>query len=78
MGSKIRILSPDGGGNRGIIPATIMVEIESRLQKKSGQPDSRLSDYFDLIAGTSTRCILTGYTYVLMSITDQNTALKKH
>jgi len=60
MGSKIRILSPDGGGNRGIIPATIMVEIESRLQKKLGQPDSRLSNYFNLIASTSTGGILTG------------------
>jgi len=36
MGSKIRILSLDGGGIRGIIPATIMVEIESRLQKNRG------------------------------------------
>ncbi|HSC52754.1 MAG TPA: patatin-like phospholipase family protein [Phnomibacter sp.] len=58
--SKVRILSLDGGGIRGIIPATIMVEIEQRLQQRSGNPDARLADYFDLIAGTSTGGILTG------------------
>jgi len=57
---KLRILSLDGGGIRGIIPATILVEIENRLQKHpKGNPDARLADYFDLIAGTSTGGILT-------------------
>ncbi len=60
MSSKIRILSLDGGGIRGIIPATIMVEIENRLQAKTGNNGARLADYFDLIAGTSTGGILTG------------------
>lgn len=58
--SKVRILSLDGGGIRGIIPATIMVEIENRLQLRTGNPDARIADYFDLIAGTSTGGILTG------------------
>lgn len=58
--SKVRILSLDGGGIRGIIPATIMVEIEHRLQHMSGNPDARIADYFDMIAGTSTGGILTG------------------
>jgi len=58
--SKVRILSLDGGGIRGIIPATIMVEIECRLQAKTGNNDARIADYFDLIAGTSTGGILTG------------------
>jgi len=42
-----RILSIDGGGIRGIIPARILVEIE----QKTGQP---ISSLFDLITGTST------------------------
>ena len=58
--SKVRILSLDGGGIRGIIPATIMVELEYRLQLRSGNPDARIADYFDMIAGTSTGGILTG------------------
>ena len=42
-----RILSIDGGGIRGIIPAAILAEIE----RKTGKP---ISSLFDLVAGTST------------------------
>jgi patatin-like phospholipase/acyl hydrolase len=55
-----RILSLDGGGVRGLIPATIMVSFEQKLQKHSGRSDARISDYFDLIAGNSTGGVLTG------------------
>lgn len=56
---KVRILSIDGGGIRGIIPATVLNYMEQQLQEKSDNPDARLADYFDLIAGTSTGGILT-------------------
>nr|AXN93585.1 ORF2 [Cylindrospermum alatosporum CCALA 994] len=46
-----RILSIDGGGIRGIIPAMILAEIERR----TGKP---ISSMFDLFAGTSTGGIL--------------------
>jgi uncharacterized protein len=69
MASKVRILSIDGGGIRGIIPAVILEEIEKRLavkideaQKKNPQkkyPEPRIGNYFDLIAGTSTGGILS-------------------
>jgi patatin-like phospholipase/acyl hydrolase len=52
MSRTITILSIDGGGMRGIIPATLLTEIE----KRTGKPISTL---FDLIAGTSTGGILT-------------------
>lgn len=55
---KTRILSIDGGGIRGIVPATILAHLEKRIQQKTNQPDARLSDYFDLVAGTSTGGIL--------------------
>jgi patatin-like phospholipase/acyl hydrolase len=58
--TKIRILSLDGGGIRGVIPATIMVEIEQRLQQRTHNPDARIADFVDLVAGTSTGGILTG------------------
>lgn len=55
---KVRILSIDGGGIRGIIPATILAYLEDRLKKESANPEARLSDYFDFFAGTSTGGIL--------------------
>lgn len=52
-GKPFRILSIDGGGIRGIFPATILTELEERyLGAKSA------GDYFDLIAGTSTGGII--------------------
>lgn len=60
MKRKIRVLSIDGGGIRGIIPAKIMIKIEELLQEYSKNPNTRISDYFDLIAGTSTGSILAG------------------
>lgn len=43
----IRILSLDGGGMRGVIPARVLVELE----RISGRPIAQL---FDIVAGTST------------------------
>lgn len=57
--SKIRILSLDGGGIRGIIPATVLSYIEDKLKEKSGNPGASISEYFDFVAGTSSGGILT-------------------
>ncbi|XP_057468633.1 patatin-like protein 2 isoform X2 [Actinidia eriantha] len=57
-GNLITILSIDGGGIRGIIPATILAYLESQLQELDGE-DARLADYFDVIAGTSTGGLVT-------------------
>lgn len=59
MAKKIKILSIDGGGIRGIIPGTILNEIEKRIQKKLSDPNARLAEYLDLVAGTSTGGILS-------------------
>lgn len=50
-GHCVRVLSIDGGGIRGIIPAMILAEIESR----TGRP---IAELFDLVVGTSTGSIL--------------------
>jgi patatin-like phospholipase/acyl hydrolase len=47
----VRILSIDGGGIRGILPAMLL----AWLERKTGQPVSQL---FDIVAGTSTGGIL--------------------
>ncbi|XP_059638928.1 patatin-like protein 2 [Cornus florida] len=57
-GKYITILSIDGGGIRGIIPATILHYMEEQFQELDGK-DARLADYFDVIAGTSTGGLIT-------------------
>ena len=47
------ILSIDGGGIRGVIPATILMNLENKIKEKSGDDTKTIADYFDLIAGTS-------------------------
>jgi patatin-like phospholipase/acyl hydrolase len=47
----VRVLSIDGGGIRGIIPALVLEEVERRAGR-------RVFELFDLIAGTSTGAIL--------------------
>ncbi|HET6225894.1 MAG TPA: patatin-like phospholipase family protein [Bacteroidia bacterium] len=59
MSRPFRILSIDGGGIRGILPGQIMVTLEKKLQTLSNNPQARVADYFDMIAGTSTGGILT-------------------
>jgi predicted acylesterase/phospholipase RssA len=52
MGSDCyRVLAVDGGGIRGLIPATVLEEIETRMQRP-------IAELFDLVAGTSTGGIL--------------------
>jgi patatin-like phospholipase/acyl hydrolase len=55
---KIRLLSLDGGGIKGILSGQILVRIEEMLKDITGEPTTRIGDYFDIIAGTSTGGIL--------------------
>ncbi|XP_059454123.1 patatin-like protein 1 isoform X1 [Corylus avellana] len=57
-GKYITILTIDGGGIRGIIPAVILEFLESQLQELDGK-QARLADYFDVIGGTSTGGLVT-------------------
>ena len=53
-GKVTRILSIDGGGIRGIVPAVVLMHLEETLQHLTNNPSARLVDFFDLFAGTST------------------------
>lgn len=54
-----KILSIDGGGIRGIIPAAVLAHLEARLQTIKSDNNLRLAECFDLLAGTSAGGILT-------------------
>ncbi|XP_019156574.1 PREDICTED: patatin-like protein 2 [Ipomoea nil] len=66
-GRLVTVLSIDGGGIRGIIPAVILDYLESQLQELDGE-DARLADYFDVISGTSTGGLVTA----MLTAPDQN------
>lgn len=51
MTFKVKVLSIDGGGIKGIVPAMILAEIEKRTE-------TPICELFDMIAGTSTGGIL--------------------
>jgi patatin-like phospholipase/acyl hydrolase len=51
MAELVKVLSIDGGGIRGLIPATILSELEEQTR-------TPIAELFDLIAGTSTGGIL--------------------
>ena len=59
MSRVIRVLSIDGGGIRGIIPAKILIRVEELLREYSQDQNAKIGDFFDLIAGTSTGGIIT-------------------
>lgn len=52
-----RLLSIDGGGLAGLIPAEVLIEVESQLNSLTGE-SKPLCERFDLIGGTSTGAIL--------------------
>ncbi|KAG6555428.1 hypothetical protein Mapa_002655 [Marchantia paleacea] len=52
-GKRLTILTIDGGGVRGVIPAVCLEYLEKQLQELDG-PGARIADYFDVVAGTST------------------------
>lgn len=61
--SEFKILVLDGGGSKGIYTLGILNELELKLQ-------CRLSDYFDLIYGTSTGAIIGSLLALGYSILD--------
>ncbi len=64
----LRILSIDGGGLRGVVPVTILSEIQNRLN-----PKKEIWECFDLIAGTSTGGLIT----CAITMRDKNASIKK-
>ena len=53
-----RIIAIDGGGMRGIVSAYVLAHLEKKIQHKTNNPQARLIDYVDMVAGTSTGAII--------------------
>jgi predicted patatin/cPLA2 family phospholipase len=68
-----RILALDGGGIRGILTLEYLEGIETLLRQRSGNQKLLLSDYFDLIGGTSTGSIIAAALACGMSVAELKT-----
>ncbi|KAK8534654.1 hypothetical protein V6N13_081101 [Hibiscus sabdariffa] len=66
---KICILSIDSGGMRGILSGKALAYLEKALKSKSGDPNARIADYFDIAAGSSVGGI---FTAMLFATRDNN------
>jgi hypothetical protein len=53
-----RVLAIDGGGCRGAVAIAFVQKLEQTLREKHNNPDLVLSDYFDMIGGTSVGAII--------------------
>ncbi|PIA33864.1 hypothetical protein AQUCO_03900010v1 [Aquilegia coerulea] len=61
---KVRILSIDGGGSTdGILAAKSLTFLETCLCQKSGNPDARIADFFDVAAGSGIGGILVALLF---------------
>ncbi|CAH8322411.1 unnamed protein product [Eruca vesicaria subsp. sativa] len=49
---RICVLSIDGGGMRGLLAGKSLIYLEKMLKEKSGDPNARIADYFDVAAGS--------------------------
>lgn len=65
QGKKTRILTIDGGGTTGIVCSAGLIHLEDQICSETGDPHARISDYFDIIAGTG-----IGAVFAAMLVTD--------
>ncbi|WBH16810.1 patatin-like phospholipase family protein [Sphingomonas radiodurans] len=65
-----KMLAVDGGGIRGVLALEVLAKIEADLRAYYGDPDYRLSSFFDAIAGTSTGAIIAAGLSLGMSVSE--------
>ncbi|XWS66156.1 hypothetical protein CRYUN_Cryun05aG0175800 [Craigia yunnanensis] len=66
---KICILSIDSGGMRGILCGKALSYLEHALKSKSGNPNARIADFFDVATGSGVGGI---FTTMLFATKDDN------
>lgn len=66
-----RVLALDGGGIRGLLTLQLLQRVEDLLRSsRRAGPEFRLSDFFDVIAGTSTGAIIAAALARGMSVAE--------
>ncbi|KAL4386705.1 hypothetical protein GQ457_09G028760 [Hibiscus cannabinus] len=60
---KICVLSIDSGGMRGILSGKALAYLEHALKSKSGNPNARIADFFDVAAGSGVGGIFTAMLF---------------
>lgn len=58
MTKKLRVLSLDGGGVRGIVSCCVLLHVEQLIREVTGDRYASIADHFDLVCGTSTGGII--------------------
>ncbi|VFQ64772.1 unnamed protein product [Cuscuta campestris] len=71
---RVCVLSIDGGGMRGFLSGRALAYLEQALKRKSGDPEARIADYFDVAAGSGVGGI---FTAMLFGTKGQNRPLYK-
>jgi patatin-like phospholipase/acyl hydrolase len=71
---KVCILSIDGAGMRGVLSGKALAYLEHALKLKSGNPDARIADYFDVSAGSGIGGI---FSAMLFATKDQSRPIFK-
>ncbi|XP_072957016.1 patatin-like protein 3 [Typha angustifolia] len=64
-GGRVRVLSIDGGGRAAdsLIAAAALVRLECSLRMRSGDPASRIADFFDVAAGSGAGGVLAAMLF---------------
>lgn len=55
---KTRVLSIDGGGTTGIVAGASLIHLEEQIRLVTGDPNARIADFFDIVAGTGIGALL--------------------
>ncbi|CAA0815532.1 Probable inactive patatin-like protein 9 [Striga hermonthica] len=64
QGKKTAILSIDGGGTSAIVAGAALVHLENQIREKTGDPNARIADFFDIVAGTGIGALLAAMLVV--------------
>lgn len=64
------LLGLDGGGIRGLLSLQILKRIEALARERSGDPDLRLCNCFDFVAGTSTGGMIAAALSIGLSVAE--------